>query len=318
MLEQLGWFVLGLFLVAVGADSLVKGAAGLALRAGLSAFAIGVVVVGFGSSVPEASVSFAALGRGSGSLALGNIVGSNLANLGLVLGGAALFAPLAIRGAWIRALWGGLLAATLLAWLFMRDGELEYTTSAMLLLGIVAVWALVTSAARRETADVRDTLSHAAATHIDLWRNLLRIAVGLVALYFGAIYLVDAAREAASRSGYSELVAGLTFVAVANALPELVAALVAAKRGHGELVVGAVLGSSLVNVLVVLGVYGLALPGGDVPKSLVHLEMPALAAFVLALYPMMKSGLTISRNEGGILLGTFLLLLGWQSWRVAT
>ena len=316
MLEQLGWFVLGLFLVAVGADSLVKGVAGLALKRGLAAFAIGLAVVGLGSSLPELSISTAAVARGSNDLALGNLVGSTLANLGLVLGAAALFAPLAVRGRWVRSAWLVLMIAALVAWGVLATGRVSMPFAIALLVAFIAAVVFVARSAREETTDVRETLSHAAATQIDPLRNLLRIVIGLVALFFGARYLIDAAKLLAVDWGMSELVAGLTFVAVANAIPELVAALVASKRGHGELVVGAVLGSSVVNLLLVLAIVGFA-GQPEVPRSLVVLEMPALAAFALALYPMLKTDLTVSRNEGGILLGAFLLLLGWQLWRVA-
>ncbi len=316
MLVELGWLLVGLVLIALGADSLVRALAGLALRAGAGAFAVGLVVAGFGTSLPELSVGAMALGQGARELALGNVVGSNLANLGLVLSGAALAAPLAIAMRWLRVALPALIAAPLVLIGLGFDGTLGRIDGVVLLVLFAALLVYTLRAARAEPAPVQAELATAAVTQTDLLRNLLRLALGLVALWYGADFTVESARDIARLAGWSELVTGLTVLAVGNALPELGAAIFAARRGLGNLVAGAVVGTSLVNALLVVGA-GAVWMGLPVAASLIRFELPATLAFALVLYPMIRGDAVVSRREAGVLLAAFVLLLGWQLWQVA-
>src|SRR5687767_14429587 len=237
MLVQLGWFLVGLVLIALGADSLVRGLAGLALRAGAGAFAVGLVAVAFGASLPELSVGISALAQGAPQLAVANVVGSNLANIGLVLAGAALAMPLAVSMRWLRIALPALIVAPLLLIGLGWDGTYARIDGIVLLVAFVLLFVHALFEARAEPPEVQSELATAAATQSDPLRNLLRLALGGVALWFGADFAVDAVREVARLAGWSDTVAGLTLLAVGNALPELAAAIFAARRGYGNLVV---------------------------------------------------------------------------------
>src|SRR5688572_6543617 len=210
MLVQIGWFALGIVLIALGGDSFVRGLAGIAHRAGAGVFAAGLVAVGFGASLPELSVGAAALVQDAPQLAVGNVVGSNLANIGLVRAGAALAAPLAVSMRWLRIALPALIVAPLLVAGLGWDGALGRIDGVVLLVAFVALFAHACSAAKAEPAPVQAELATAGQTQVDPLRNLLRLALGAVALWYRADFTVDAARSIALAAGRSELPTGLT------------------------------------------------------------------------------------------------------------
>jgi len=305
MIAATVWFLLGLLLLALGGDSIVKAASGLAQRFGASPFVAGLLLVAFGTSLPELVVNARAFVVGAEDLALGNAVGSNIVNVGLTLGMAALAAPLLVRARLLSPLLLLLAVASLALIVFGLDGVIARWEGAVLLLGFVAVLVFVLRAARRESEPVREAIAGYAMTRTGVLLNVLRVVFAAVCLYYGARWVVGAAPVMGASLGWSPLLVGLLPVAIGTALPEVAAAIVAARRGQGDMVVGHVIGSSLFNLLVVVGgmaaLRPLALPG-----SFVKLELPAAIAFVLVLYPMLRGDLTISRREGGILLVAFV------------
>jgi cation:H+ antiporter len=316
MLEQLGQFALGLVLLALGADSLVKGAAGLALRFGVSPFLVGLVVVGFGTSAPELSVNLSAVYNGTTDIALGNVVGSNIANVGLILGLSALAAPLVVQMRLLRFETPLLVAVSGALWLLAYDGTLGRLDGAILLAGFLALMALVARDARREPAAVQAELGAAAQTRTETWRGVLRVAIGLALLVLGAQWMVDAAVALAIAAGLSQLIVGLTIVAIGTSLPELASSVLAALRGHSDIAIGNVVGSCLFNILLILGSTAAAAPL-PVAHSLVVVEIPAMIAFAIVLYPMMRGDLRIERHEGGALVAAYLAFLALQVWLIA-
>lgn len=311
MIEALGFFALGLILLALGGDSIVKGASGVAQRFGASPFVAGLLLVAFGTSLPELAVNARAAWTGSQQLALGNAVGSNIVNIGLTLGLAALFAPLLVRSRALGPLLVWLIGATLVVIAMGLDGVLVRSEGLILLSGFVGMLAFLLLRARNEPAELQATIAAYATTRADLAMNLLRVAIAIALLYFGAKFVVQGAPTVGVSLGLSPLLTGLLPVAIGTALPEIAAAIAAARRGQGDMVAGHVIGSSLFNLLVVLG--GMAafrdLP---VPVSLVRLELPTALAFALVLYPMLRSELRISRREGAILVVAFAAWLTWQ------
>ncbi len=301
------WFVLGLVLLALGGDSIVKAASGLAQRFGASPFVAGLLLVAFGTSLPELVVNLRAFAVGAEDLALGNAVGSNIVNVGLTLGLAALAAPLLVRARVLSPLLVLLAVVSLALIVFGLDGVIARWEGALLLLGFVGVLAFLLRAARRETEPVREAIAGYAMTRTGLFLNVLRVVFAGVALYYGARWIVGAAPVLGAGLGWSPLLVGLLPVAIGTALPEVAAAVVAARRGQGDMVLGHVIGSSLFNLLVVVGGMA-ALRPIALPESFVKLELPAAIAFVLVLYPMLRGDLTLSRREGGILLVAFV---GW-------
>ncbi|MFG3449838.1 sodium:calcium antiporter [Stenotrophomonas sp. NPDC047960] len=305
MIAATAWFLLGLLLLALGGDSIVKAASGLAQRFGASPFVAGLLLVTFGTSLPELVVNARAFVVGAQELALGNAVGSNIVNVGLTLALAALAAPLLVRARLLSPLLVLLALASLALIVFGLDGVIARWEGALLLLGFVALLAFVLRQARRESEPVREAIAGYAMTRTGLLLNVLRVVFAAVCLYYGARWVVGAAPVMGASLGWSPLLVGLLPVAIGTALPEVAAAIVAARRGQGDMVLGHVIGSSLFNLLVVVGGMA-ALRPLALPESFVKLELPAAIAFVLVLYPMLKGDLRISRREGGILLLAFV------------
>lgn len=313
MAEAWGYFALGLVLLALGGDSIVKGASGLAQRLGASPFVAGLLLIAFGTSLPELAVNARAAWVGSQELALGNAVGSNVVNLGLTLGVAALVAPVLVRLRVLSPLLVLLALATLALIVFGLDGVVSRAEGGVLLLGFVASLAFLLARASREQVAVRTEIETYARTSTVLWMNLLRFAVAAALLYYGARFVVQGAPVIGAHWGLSPLLTGLLPVAIGTALPEIAAAAMAARRGQGDMVAGHVIGSSLFNLLVVVGGMAAFRPLA-LPESFVRLELPAAIAFVLVLYPMLRGDLRISRVEGGILLAAFV---GWVVLEIA-
>ena len=305
MIAATVWFLLGLVLLALGGDSIVKAASGLAQRFGASPFVAGLLLVAFGTSLPELVVNLRAFAVGAEDLALGNVVGSNIANVGLTLGAAALAAPLLVRTRLLSPLLVLLAVASLALIVFGLDGVIARWEGGLLLLGFVAVLVFVLRRARSEPEPVREAIAAYAMTRTGLAMNIVRVLFAALCLYYGARWIVQAAPVFGAGLGWSPLLVGLLPVAIGTALPEVAAAIAAARRGQGDMVLGHVIGSSLFNLLVVVGgmaaLRPLALPG-----SFVKLELPAAIAFVLVLYPMLRGDLRISRREGGVLLVAFV------------
>jgi cation:H+ antiporter len=312
MLEAVGLFVLGLVLLALGGDSIVKGASGLAQRLGASPFMAGLVLVSFGTSLPELAVNLQAILRGQGALALGNAVGSNIVNFGLTLGGAALAAPLLVRWRVLSPLLLVLLAGTLGLIVLGLDGKLSRIEGLALLLAFVAVLAYAMARTRRESPQLHDSIAAFAQTRTDLGLNALRLAISAVLLYFGSKLVVGSSPAIGEAMGLTPLVTGLLPVAIGTALPELAAAIVAARRGHGDIVVGHVIGSSLFNLLVVVAGMGIIDGALPLPASFVRFELPAAGVFALMMIPMLRGDLRISRNEGAAMLVAFLVWVAFE------
>ena len=307
MLEALGFFALGLVLLALGGDSIVKGASGLAQKFGASPFVAGLLLVAFGTSIPELFVNARAYAVGAQDLALGNAVGSNIVNFGLTLALAALAAPLLIRMRLLSPMLVTLVVATLAVILFGLDGVISQLEGIVLLLAFVAMLVFMLARSSRESAEVRESVAAYADTRSVLWLNVLRFVVAVALLYFGAKFVVSSAPVIGASWGLSPLLVGLLPVAIGTALPEVAAAIAAARRGQGDMVAGHVIGSSLFNLLVVVGGMA-ALRPLPLPASFVRLELPAAIVFALMLYPMLRGDLRISKGEGGVL---FIAFLGW-------
>lgn len=311
MLEAAGWFVLGLVLLALGGDSVVRGASGLAQRLGASPFAVGLLLVAFATSLPELAVNLHAMVQGRQALALGNAVGSNVVNFGVTLGVAALAAPLLVRWRALAPMLLVLVLGTALTIVLGLDGVLSRIEGVMLLAAFVVAVALAARRTRGESEPVREEIAGYARTSTDLAQNLIRLAVAAALLYFGSRLIVEHAVVMGLGLGLTPLVTGLLPVAIGTALPEVAAAVVAARRGQGDLVAGHVIGSSLFNLLLVVGgmaAYNTLL----LPPSLVRFELPAALAFALMLYPMLRGDQRFTKGEGALLVVATLAWVGLE------
>jgi cation:H+ antiporter len=305
MILSLGWCVLALLFLALGGDSILKGASGLSRRFGWSPFSTGLLLVAFGTSIPELAVNARAFVVGSQNLALGNAVGSNIVNFGFTLGLAAITAPLLVRWRALAPLLICLLLATIALIALGLDGVLTRVEGLLFVaaFAIVVVAALILS--RREAPELQETIAGYLKTGDGLGLNLIRFAIGGVLLYFGAMWLVQHVPIVGTAWGLSPLLTGLIVVSIATGLPEAVAAVMAARRGQGDMVVGHVIGSSLFNLLIVVGGMA-ALRDLPIPASFVGFELPAALAVSLLLYPMLRRDLQISRPEGWVLFVSFI------------
>lgn len=319
MAEAWGFFVLGLVLLALGGDSIVKGASGLAQKLGASPFVAGLLLVAFGTSLPELFVNAYAVIHGQAELALGNAIGSNVANLGLTLGLAAMAAPLLAHMRLLSPLQVLLAVATFALIAFSLDGAVGRIEGIVLLLGFVAMLAFLLARARGESAQVQQGVEAFAATRTVLWLNVLRFVIAAAFLYYGAKFVVQAAPQIGTAWGWSPLLVGLLPVAIGTALPEAAAAIAAARRGQGDMVLGHVLGSSLFNLLVIVGGMAALSPTPiQLPDLCVRYALPASMAFCLTLYPMLRGDLQIKRYEGGILLGAFVLWVAFAVYLIGS
>lgn len=311
MLASVLWIVLGLVLLVVGAEALVRGASRLALRFGISPLVVGLTVVAFGTSAPELAVSLDAASRGSAAIAVGNVLGSNVFNVLAILGLSALLAPLVVHRRIVQIDAPIVLVATLCAWGFAADGRLQRWEGAVLFAGIVAYTAFQVRSGRAEaTAEPDPAETPRGSRALDpVW-----VLVGLALLVLGARWLVAGSTDIARSLGLSELVIGLTIVAAGTSLPELATSVVAAARGQRDIAVGNVIGSNVFNLLCVLGGAALFSPAAiEVPAQALAFDFPVTAAVALACLPVLFTGHSIHRWEGAL----FVLYYGvYTTWIV--
>lgn len=299
------WLMLALGLVALfaGGEFLVRGAVGIARRFGVPPLIIGLTIVGFGTSMPELLVSVQAALSGTPAIAVGNVVGSNIANVLLILALAATIAPVAVRPEAMIRDFAAMILATAAAWALMWTGEIGRPAGFALMAALAAyLWISLRSG---ETPDE----PHDAEPPPPLWKSALAIGSGLAALVLGAQLLVDSASEIARGFGISEAVIGLTVVAIGTSLPELATSVVAAIRRHSEIAFGNVIGSNIFNILGILGATA-AIHPVPVDARFVTIDMPVLAAVTLGLVILVILARGIGRTGGLVMLGGYGAYVG--------
>ena len=299
---ELALLLAGVALLYAGAELLVAGARDLALAVGLKAATVGVTVVAFATTAPELFVAVLGGLTVSTDIGLGAILGSNVANIGLVLGAAALIRPLDVSEAALRRDVPFMLLAAALLVGFGWNGQIGSVEGGVLLATLVGFTLVVLRRVRRTqstiTASERDGMPDATV------REVAAVVGGLVALVAGSNWLIAGGRSLLAAAGFSDLFVGLTVLAVGTSLPEFAASVVAAARDEGTFSVGNVLGSNIYNVLAVIGILAVLSPI-DVGTGVSAFEIPALLAFTLVAAGMMVRGGQITRLDGGILLGAY-------------
>lgn len=310
MLYDILAIIIGFALLVWGADRFVSGASALANNLGLSPMIIGLTIVGFGTSAPEILVSTMAAIQGNAGLAIGNALGSNIANIGLILGATALITPLLVKSETLRREYPILLAICLGTLLLLQDGVLGVWDGVILLIGLVAMlYAMVRISMRSLTSDpmTAEILAEMPET-MSTGKAIINFTLGLGLLLFSSRILVWGAVNIATAYGVSDLVIGLTIVALGTSLPELAASIVSALKGEHDIAIGNVLGSNMYNLLAVLAVPGLIAPGPFDPLVLTR-DMPMMIGLTLALF-VMGYGFggvgRINRFEGALLVLAFI------------
>ena len=313
---MISWFYLiaGLGLLYLGAQILVKGGAALALRLGLNALVVGLTVIAYGTSSPEMVVSVSASLQDNGAIAIGNVVGSNICNIALILGVCALVSPLSASAQIIRREIPIMIGVSVLLAAMLWDEQLSRLEGGVLFAGIVVYTVLTVREARAETKGKAEQEygEDFPAGSMGLGKSVLLVVAGLGVLVVASQLFVGGAVVLAKSWGVTEAVIGLTVVAVGTSMPEFATSLVAAVRGHGDVAIGNVVGSNIFNVLGILGIAALINPIDTSGLSRVDLATMVVAA--LAMLPAARSGGVISRLEGAVLLFAYF---GYTAWLVA-
>ena len=315
MLQQVLMFALGLTVLVVGADVLVRGASRLAVSFGVSPLVVGRTVVAFGTSAPEMAVSVGSALAGSPDLALGNVVGSNICNVLLILGISALITPLLVDEQIIRQEIPIMIGVSALLVVMALDGHLGLVESIVLFALVIAYTVFLIVQSRRASKAVQEEFGTDLPT--SAWDRHWAVQVGLIAtglvmLIVGADWLVEAAVAFARAFGVSDLVVGLTVVAVGTSMPEIATSIVAAMRGQRDIAVGNVVGSNIFNILAVLGASGIASGTGlPVSEAARNFDLWVMLAVAFACLPIMITGREIARWEGGVFLAYYAAYTAW-------
>jgi cation:H+ antiporter len=298
------YLIAGLVLLVAGAEVLVRGAAKLAAQFGIPPLIIGLTVVAFGTSAPETAVSVQAALDGSGDLAIGNVVGSNIFNVLFILGVTALIAPMIVSRQLIRLDVPIMIGASLLTFGLAWDGTLSKLDGAILFSGIIAYTAFLIISSRKDKGSADDEfanefgLNEPVKPHAWIINSALIVA-GLVLLVTGSNLLVESAVTMARALGISELVIGLTVVAAGTSLPELATSVLAAIKGERDIAVGNIVGSNIFNLLCVLGLASLVSPQAiTVAANALAFDFPVMLAVAVACLPIFFAGYRINRWEG--------------------
>ncbi|MBO9308803.1 MAG: calcium/sodium antiporter [Chloroflexi bacterium] len=315
-LQYVLYVVLGLLALFVGGNWLVKGAARLALSLGVSTLVVGLTIVAFGTSLPELLVSLDAALRGANDISVGNVVGSNIANIGLILGLTALVFPVPVKSQVVKRDLPIMLAASLLIALLIQDKEVDRLEGALLFGGVLAYIALsylLSVRERRASAAQADDLDEEEfgtdPRRANRLFELARLSVGSVVLVAGADLLVKGSVNVAIALGVPKLVIGLTLVAVGTSLPELATTLIASLRKENDIAVGNIVGSNIFNILAILGLTALVRPLG-INQRVLDVDIIVMLAFSLGLLFVVQGG-RVMRWQGGLLLSAYFVFTLW-------
>lgn len=322
MLEQIGYMVAGLAILTFGADWLVKGASRLALSLGIAPLVVGLTIVAFGTSAPELAVSVTSAWSGASDLAVANAVGSNILNILLILGASAVVAPLIVHHQLVRMDVPIMIGASILLYSLAIDGSLNLWDSALLAGLIVAYTVFLIVESRRETnaaiaaeyaGEVEDATG---GDQGSIGADLFFIVAGLAMLVFGSKFFVGGAIEMARMLGVSEVVIGLTIVALGTSLPELATSVMAAYKGQRDIAIGNIVGSNIFNICSVLGFAGLASGGAlTVAPQMLAQDIPLMIGVALLCLPLFRAGYVLTRANGAVFLGGYVLYVLFLVWQ---
>ncbi|MEV0674594.1 calcium/sodium antiporter [Mycobacterium sp. NPDC050441] len=317
MTSSVGWFVVGLIALAIGAEVMVRGGAQLAARLGISPILIGLTVVSIGTSLPELAVGVTAATEGSGELAVGNIAGTNVVNILFILGLSALIRPLAIKQRTLRFDLPVMAGSAVLLWVLAVNGVLSRSDGLILVAGAIVYTVVLIRMSHRESRDAR--AGYAEAFELappgdepkpvggSVVRHIAMTVAGIVVVIIGAEWLVDGAVGLARELGVSDALIGLTIVAIGTSAPELVTTIVSTVRGERDIAVGNLLGSSVYNILLILGITCLVPAHGlTLTHNLVWIDIPLTVAASLVCIPIFVSGRRVHRAEGAAMVAAYL------------
>jgi cation:H+ antiporter len=301
---------LGLVLLLVGGKFLVDGASCIALKLGMSAGLIGLTVVAFGTSAPELLVSINAALKGNSDISIGNVIGSNISNLALVLGLSGLFHPILIRKSHIRFDYTIMVLTTLVFYLFSLDLLLSFWEGILLFSGLITfnvyLFRNLGKGIIIEQVTVKEELEK--VKNYSWMVSISFLLLGIIGLYFGSELLVTNAVQISREFGVSERVIGVTIVAIGTSLPELITSIIAALSKRTDLALGNILGSNIMNILSILGITAIINPI-KISEAFINSDYLWMIGISLLLFPLMKRKMQISKIEGSILLLSYFAYL---------
>lgn len=307
------FFIVGLAFLTLGAEWLVRGASRIAAWAGISPLVIGLTVVAFGTSAPELAINIHSAMSGQPDIAIGNVVGSNIANILLILGISAIVAPLVVQQQVVRQDVPLMIGISIATYLFALDGLIS-TLEGFIFFGALLFYiGFLIRQSRRESREVEREYEQeyipSEQKNLRGWLlNIGLVAAGLGLLVLGARWMVDSAVEVARWMGVSELVIGLTVVAVGTSLPELATSVMAAAKGERDIAVGNVVGSNIFNLFSVLGLSAIVVPIGlPISQAALHFDIPVMIAVAVVALPIFFTGFYIERWEGFLFLVYYVL-----------
>ncbi|NDJ85645.1 MAG: calcium/sodium antiporter [Chloroflexi bacterium] len=310
MLIALLQVVVGTTILVGGAYALVTGASNIAKALGISELVIGLTIVAIGTSAPELAITVVSALDNKPELIIGNVVGSNIANIGLILGFSAVVASINVPRAILYREFAWLLGATALIGVFAIGGEFTLPEGLILLVGVVVFSYMSYRVAVQQHDDAVDArMDGKEMPSLNLVRDGGLILLGGLGLAFGSNWLVTGATEIALEIGISEYVIGLTLVAVGTSLPELSTSIVASTRGEGDLVVGNIIGSNIYNLLLILAT-GMVITTLEIPEVVLEVQIPLMIGLTFALFPIIYSGRRVGRVEGSALLAAYIVITG--------
>ena len=300
--------VFGLITLITGGNFLVRGASIIALRLHISPLVVGLTIVAFGTSAPELLISIKSALAGSPDLTMGNVVGSNICNLALVLGVTTLIEPIKVQSDSIKIDWPVAMGSTLLLYFLIQDGWIVGVEGITFLSLLIVYTVYIISRSRRETKimkQVEEDTEMPDSPAKNIWKDVVFILIGAIGLYYGSEWFVGGAQELARSLGVSERIIGITVLALGTSLPEFVTAIVASVKKETDLALGNLMGSNIFNILSILGITSL-ITNIKVNETIISHDMIPMIGITFMVLVMMLTGRTIRRVEGGILLFTYL------------
>ncbi len=303
-IEIILYLVGGLIMLFIGAEGLIRGSSNLAIKIGITPLVVGLTVVAFGTSTPELVVSLKAALLGNSSISLGNVVGSNIANIALILGVAALIRPLDVHAKVIMREIPIMIGISILLLLLLIDGELGFIDGLIFVIGLIVYLVVNVLIARKEkNPEIDSEFSEGLKSKLGIPVSIVLMIAGLGLLILGANLFVQSAVAIAKIFNVSDAIIGLTIVAIGTSLPELITSIVASYKKEADIAIGNVVGSNVFNILGILGITALIIPISSVGISYVDLGVMLFTAIIL--FPLSRTGFSISRFEGALLLAGY-------------
>lgn len=301
--------IIGLIVIIVGGDYLVKGSSSIALRLHLSPLVVGLTIVAFGTSAPELLISIQSALKGSPDIAMGNVVGSNICNLALVLGLTAVINPVKVKTNSIKIDWPMTMGSSLLLYLIVREGSIVAYEGILFIVILLLYLFFIIRQSRKNIKATnkilnKDEIPDTPAKQI--WKDIVFILIGCVGLYFGSEWFVNSAKDLALNLGVEERVVGLTIVALGTSLPELTTAAVASYKGHTDLAIGNLMGSNIFNILSILGITSII---HEIPVhiDILNKDIIWMLLVTLIILPLMITRREVGRVDGFILMAVYVI-----------